>query len=320
MVFRTEPGQEIELVDEWIHRPALRRLVEMDGGTWPTGTLDEIVAGLGAFSSIWDRRNGQSRLVFKDETESRDDERAEFIYASAKELGLLRPGPPTLTEPEYLLILGGLATGVEPRVLHSAELLSQGVVMTDCVAALTSFRPLHEREFPAAQHYAPEAKYEIDLLTAMLDQIFTGHGQWTETLTGDPSADPYRAEDRRERSGHPRLITYAARSGDPKNRAANTADTYIQFAADNQLHDGQTVLIVTSAIYVPFQHMDAVRVLGPFRVAIESIGVPSSSSRTSHPPSAYLQEVRSCLRSAQALLQTRRPVDPDGGKTAQTSE
>ena len=45
-----------------------------------------------------------------------------------------------------------------------------------------SFRPLYEREHDAAQHYAPDAVHEIDLLTAMLDQIFTGHGTWSEAL------------------------------------------------------------------------------------------------------------------------------------------
>ena len=139
-MFRTEPGQEIELVDEWIHRPALRRLVEMEGGRWPTGSLEEVVTELEAFSSVWDRREGRSRLIFKDETESREDERAALIYAAAEELGLLRPPPPELQQPDYLLILGGLATGVEPRVRYSAELLADGTVNTDCVVALTSFR------------------------------------------------------------------------------------------------------------------------------------------------------------------------------------
>ncbi len=41
-------------------------MVDADGGVWPTGTLVEIVEALVEFSIVWDRRGGDSRLVFKE--------------------------------------------------------------------------------------------------------------------------------------------------------------------------------------------------------------------------------------------------------------
>jgi hypothetical protein len=106
--------------------------------------------------------------MFKEGDESRTDERAERTYAAARDLGLLDSAPPTLSKPDHLLILGGLATGVEPRVRYAAKLLADGTISTGSVVALGSFRVLDQREQPAAAHYAPGAKFEIELLTAMI--------------------------------------------------------------------------------------------------------------------------------------------------------
>ena len=67
-MFRTKPGEERALIEDWINRPALRKLVEAFGGTWPTGTLEEIVARLVEFSEIWDYRAGKhDRHMFHDD-------------------------------------------------------------------------------------------------------------------------------------------------------------------------------------------------------------------------------------------------------------
>src|SRR5262249_36171874 len=96
---------------------------------------------------------------------------------------------------------------------------------------------------------------------------------------------------------------YAAKSGDPEQRAANTADTYRQFAADVNLGPQSRLLLITTHIYAPYQHMDAIRVLGlPTGVDIETVGLPPALSPRSFSAAWYLQEVRSTLRSAQLLL------------------
>jgi hypothetical protein len=301
-IFKTDPGAGVGLVRRWMSAPGLRELVEADGGEWPRGNLTEVVDRVEEFSSVWDRRAGRSRLVFKEADESRTDRRAVRTYAAAGELGLLDPSPPVTTDVDHVLVLGGLATGVEPRVRYVAELLDTNQVRTRRVVGLGSFRALHDREQVAAQRYAPGARSEIDLLTAMMTSAFPRRAGWRDAITGDHATDPHRAEQDRRRPGRPDLTAYAARSSDPGTRPANTADTYRQFARDADLRAGQAILIVTSAIYLPFQHLDAVQAFAGYGVTVESVGVPTRSAAPTHPPSAYLQEIRSTVRSAQRVL------------------
>jgi hypothetical protein len=59
------------------------------------------------------------------------------------------------------------------------------------------------------------------------------------------------------------------------------------------------VLVVTTDLFVPFQHCDAVRLLGlPYGCAVETVGFDTSTTvRTFE----LLQEVRSAIRSMRAL-------------------
>ncbi|MGW3384991.1 hypothetical protein ACWDCO_33065 [Streptomyces albogriseolus] len=53
-------------VRDWLTRPALHKLVEMFGGRPPAecqGGLRERLTALEAFSEVWDRRKGGSRLT-----------------------------------------------------------------------------------------------------------------------------------------------------------------------------------------------------------------------------------------------------------------
>lgn len=304
-IFHSSPGGYRDLVRRWLATPALRELIEGEGASWPAGSLATVVEELEHFSTTWDYRSGQSRLMFHDASESRTDDRAQLVYKAARDLGLLDSPTPTMVQPDCLIILGGLATGVEPRVRYAAELIDRGRISTGRVVALSSFRPLAEREQEAASRYAPTARTELDLIAAMTGLMFGANSNWTTTTEGEPLADSARAQEVRRWPGQPEIDIYAARSSQPDRRPANTIDTYQQFARDVVLEDGQELLIITSTIYRPYQHLDALRALGSYGVTIETIGVPTSpESGSKHPPSAYLQELRSTLRSARALLAT----------------
>ena len=302
-LWKTRPDQARELVERWIYNPALRELVELDGGTWPDGSLEEVVEALVEFSAVWDKRQGRSRLIFHDGDESRTDERAQIIYSAAERLGLMYSEPPVTTEPDYLLILGGLATGVEPRVRYAAELVESGAVKPGAVVGLGSFRELHEKELPIAEAHAPEARFEIDLLAAMMAAAF-GADEWTIEGQGDPRVDPTRAAMRMHADRmRPPLSALASESSAPDERPANTADTYGQFASCEGLEAHQESLLITSTIYRPYQHAQAVRVLGAGHLQIvETTGVPSRSRSVHHPPSGFLQETRATLMAVRVGL------------------
>ena len=84
------------------------------------------------------------------------------------------------------------------------------------------------------------------------------------------------------------------------------------------MHSGQRILLVTSAIYVPFQHADAIRMLGlPYRASVDTVGVDASLGREpvleqTFTASNYLQEVRSAIRSIRMLVAAARD-DTAGG-------
>lgn len=71
-------------IGDWIEQPALRRIVEAEGGQWPSGSLEERVDALHDFSARWDFRGGVERLEI-DSSSIQDHD--ESLLADAAELG-----------------------------------------------------------------------------------------------------------------------------------------------------------------------------------------------------------------------------------------
>lgn len=300
-MFRTKPGEGRALIEDRINRPSLRKLVEAFGGTWPDGDLEHMVAQLVEFSEVWDYRGGKnSRLMFHDKSTA-SDPYEDLTFAAADELGQTNPVPPSECTYDYLLILGGLATGVEPRVKYASQLLRQGLMVGVEVAGLGSFRELHDRELPIARRYAPDGRYEIDHLVSMMSL----------EIVGNPYTPGHRMSDQPEDSlvlpislageRGPVVVAYSAIGPDPGQRSANTAETYELFLESTRPRSGQSALLVTSSIYALYQHLDAVRVFTGWGIEIETVGT-ASTGRQSHRASAYRQEIRSTLLSAARLL------------------
>jgi hypothetical protein len=99
----------------------------------------------------------------------------------------------------------------------------------------------------------------------------------------------------------------AAPSSEPGVRRANTPDTYAWYATElAQIRPGQRLLVVTTEIYVPFQHADALRMLAlPHGVQVDVVGVNPGKAhpelRQTFEPHNYLQEIRSTIRALRAL-------------------
>ncbi len=91
----------------------------------------------------------------------------------------------------------------------------------------------------------------------------------------------------------------AAPSAEPSVRRADTSDTYRFWAGEHHPGPGDAVLIVTSPIYVPFQHADALRLLTlPYGCAVDTVGFDAAQRSG---PERYLQEIRSAVRSMRKL-------------------
>lgn len=300
------PETVLASVDAWVTNPALAALVGAFGGQPPAAT-GERLAWLDAFSGEhWDFRAGQERNLAR---------RAEFsapvtalILEAATAMGLATSTPPAQREYTHLLILGGLARACLVRPRFAADLIHDGISVGS-VTALSAYRPLRGDENELIDKLGHSGKdNEMEVMQAGLTAAFS---------LGDPVADE-RHDERDAEFGTSLVRTWhagalpvrlvVAPSPEPATRRANTADTYAYWA-DTCVHLGpaDTILLVTSAIYVPFQHADAVRMLAlPHGSSVETVGIDLSDERLgplrqAFTPANYLQEIRSTIRSVRDL-------------------
>lgn len=104
-----------------------------------------------------------------------------------------------------------------------------------------------------------------------------------------------------EYGGQPAITVLAAPSTEPDKRRANTADTFLFWQDKKAAGTGKRILIVTSQIYVPYQQLEAARILGmQYGHSVETIGFPrewSGNMSGLQTAANYLQEIRSVLQS-----------------------
>jgi hypothetical protein len=91
-------------------------------------------------------------------------------------------------------------------------------------------------------------------------------------------------------------------------RRANTADTFVWWAERQRSLQKAHVLLITTAIYVPYQEAGAIRTLAmPYGATVETVGVPPDIADLGvhtqpFAPGNYLQEIRSAIRGYRHLL------------------
>jgi len=291
-------GAEVRsFIEAWIDQPALRRLVESEGGDWPQGPLEERVEALHEFSGRWDFRAGAERLDISPAGSGPEDDR---ILAEAAELGLTGAAPPSLPRYDHALVLGGTALASIYRLRRLYELIDEGLEVGR-VAVLTALRDLAEPELSLVRQrdevaplVASNPETEFDVMVAAVE-FFTGS----------------RAETKHNRSPNPHLasargtvgnaLVLAAASGDP-DRRANSRDNYDVYSS--QIGPTDSVLIVTSSIYLPYQFFIGLQALGwEAPRTIEAIGFPPEwMAGVLTGPTNVLQEIRSALFGARMTL------------------
>lgn len=296
-------------ISHWIGSPALAALVaefSESGETMPTGSLTGSLAWLDEFSARWDYRAGRERNLAAETEFGR--ETANLVLAAADALGLRGSRPPAASRYEHVLILGGLVRACIARPLHAAALLSSGDVSARRVVALGGYRPLGGNELPLAQTLdLDEHNDEFDVMDAGVRRAFAlGEPVRESGESSDVVGASWRLRDY-ETSDGLQVSVVAAPSSEPGVRRANTPDTYRWFASEvAHLEPGERLLIVTTAIYVPFQHANALRMFAlPFGAVVDTVGVEPGEfdARLAQTflPHQYLQEVRSTIRALREL-------------------
>jgi len=303
-------GRDLEQdIAAWTGSKPLRELVRaFDGGddTFPADVPARLAA-LDAFSERWDTRKGAERnLATELELDAGTEE---LVLAAARALGLVDARPPQRAEYDHVFVLGGLVRACLVRPAYAAELIRIGAVRTRHVTALGGHRPFGGNEFElAARAGVPEVREEFEALDKGTRLAF-GLGTPTaeDGVHSDLPGGTWSVRHYEERSGL-QVRVAAAPSSEPTTRRAHTADTYAWFAGTlARLEPGQSLLAVTTAIYVPAQQAAALRMLAlPYGVRVETVGaVPGDvvpALAQTFTPSHYLQELRSAIREYRQLL------------------
>ncbi|WFE56928.1 hypothetical protein [Micromonospora sp. WMMD712] len=294
----------IDGIASWIDSSAMTALLGEFGG-WPrsTGSLADRLRALEEFSAAcWDYRKGQlerDQAVGESFTALTDAR----IRSAARSLGLAGRAMPRNRRFDHVLVLGGGVRTMMARAHLAATILRQGVQATS-VAGLGSLRPIPEQNVIAEQFGLGDVATEGDAVAAALRHAF-GAAPASEQRSGTTEAGQGWWV-RSHVDVRPPVHVLAAPSTRPGQRA-NTADTLIGWAELlRPASAGARLLVVTTDIFVPFQHCDAVRLLGlPYGCEVETVGFDSSASPWVSPPStsAILQEIRSAIRSMQALCE-----------------
>lgn len=299
--FRPGPHATAELengVREWVFSRPLRDLVTLFGGELRTTQTREALSWLDDFSrDAWDFRRGAERSAVG--PVALEPGLGERILPAAEALGLIGRGRPSRRHYDSVLVLGGGALGCLIRTDFTAALVAQGLT-TGTLAGLGSRRPLS----PSEAALVDGAKTEGDAVDSGLRRAF-GLVDEIADRRDVPVSPSLAAEVRHYRRAAIEIVV--ARRSEPGLRA-NTADTYAAWSAAAAPPPGDSLLIVTSEIYVPFQQCDAIRMLArPLNCTVETIGAPAAYSlrdgtRQEFGAPQYLQEVRSAIRSMRAIL------------------
>ena len=285
-------------IADWVGSPALAALVRRFGGDIPSGDVATRLTYLDEFSIVWDSRRGGERSQAR--YADHDEATRQLVIAAATALGLADRERPATDRYDHVLILGGGPVTGRARSRFAANLLDGGVT-TGTVAALGSLRPLpvtsaalgspvELTEGDGMLMAGQEAFPPLGDVTARHGTTEAGHDWWVKTYP----------------SGMGPVTVVAAPPTQPGRRAI-TADTMLGWAElVARPTPDERILLVTTHLYVPYQHADAIATLGlPYRCGIDTVGFdtatfPAWPNGPAH-VGEFLQELRSAIRSMRTL-------------------
>lgn len=296
----------------WISTPELQELIFSFGGNFRSnGTLVEQIKELLVFSDAWDFRNQQKndshnmeKARWTIENNQLNEKQKHLTLNASKNLGLIGCSVPSQKKYDYVLVLGGARMSCLFRMQYAKEICDQYDDLANSIVGLAGMREVMESERNATDTYAPNAKTEFDLMKSALKKVFG-------SLKIKEKQERFSKNSNESWSLHGYfydipVILLAAPSGEPEKRRANTADTFTFFRERLNVEMGKNILLITSQIYVPYQQLEAIRMLGlPYGHSLETIGFPNEwldSMQELQNPENYLQEIRSVIQSASRLL------------------
>jgi hypothetical protein len=315
-------GELERVLRQWATSPPVRALAEASGWPWPAcaGTQD-LLGRLAELSAAWDFRARRERDAIPDGPAVVGDRVVpdDLIRAAAAALGLVTSQPLPRRSFSHLVVLSGLVRACVNRTRYAAGMLRDGVA-AGSVTVLGAHRELSGGELAQARDLGfGEPSDEAEVIVAAARRAFglsdpparqEEQEEGAAVPDGGPPDNAERMRGAWARYQWPAASVVIAPSREPAIRRANTADQLLYWADLEGIDQRHHVLLVTTQIYVPYQHLEALRVLGLARgCGVYSCGVDPAGSllpAKAFSGQAYLQEVRSALCAAAALLATAR--------------
>lgn len=266
-----DPADVRDAALNWLTSEALAAVAMSLGGPLIRAVPQDLAAFLRWSAGILDNRRGTERHQAV-RTRFPPGEAAALIDGAGR-LGMLRTASPALLSYDATVILGGTVTGNLLRVSLAADLKREGVTPGQIVA-LAAHRPLTATEIAAAVHPVEETTEWQHLFGVVCDAF----GAAPARAQGDRRQDFQTAIDlSADMPGGPPLRLLAAPTSDPARRA-NTADAVMFLAQRIPAGQRRRLLVITSAIYVPYQFL----VVAPGLLAngpsyVEMIGTPTAT-------------------------------------------
>jgi len=298
------PADVARAVSAWCGGPALARLASpFDAAAAGATTPEDRLARLEAVAARhWDLRGGRERHHLDAGPGHLDD----LVLAAGAELGLLGERPPLRDRYDWVLVLGGLLRACLVRPRHLALLHGQGL-RAGQVVGLGAFRPLSGSELPMVAPFGLAVADEFGCLVEGMHRALRPRGPGSTERGADDDVRRRWRVDRWALADRTPVAAVAAPSGDPLRRRANTADGYAFWLERFHPAAGETVLVITNPIYVPYQGAVAARLLGlGHGLAVETIGAGAAAGdlggRTpGFSPRHYLQEIAASVTAMRAL-------------------
>jgi len=305
------------LIKQWIEAPVFQTLINsFDWRDDSEASLGKRIDALVAMSDEWDfrRRTAKNESMgtsseatrWTSHNELLTEAQAQMAQRTAYEFGMSKSSSPKHQQYKAALVLGGARLSCLLRTRWSAQVLENNVSVEDIVM-LGSERPITDSERDATDIYAPTAKTEFDLFVDAGKEVFGYDKNVCEGQSHDDVSPNLSWKVRRYPWRRPnQILVISAPSTDPQRRRANSADTYQFYIGKESLKPGNRLLLVTSPIYVPYQQLEAIRVITvPLGIHVETIGFPPdwyADIQGMQGPQHYLQEMRSFLQSSQRFL------------------
>lgn len=290
----------------WLATPALAALAHALGGP----DIRDIPGDLPALArwsrQVLDTRSGAER--HEAPPANLPDTAVQLLIDAGRDLGLMSTSPPALSAYDLTVILGGTATGNRLRVGLAAGFAQRGTEL-GTITGLSAHRLITASERTAEQ--VPDAeRAEWQNLLRELGTVFhleiQGCPESQETI-----ADFQATLDKEFIAPASRKIRIlVSPSRDPKRRA-NTADTIDYLVHRIPAARRRRVLIITSAIYAPYQFFAlAHQLLAAGTGHAELVGTPTQAPGDQ---SLLAQRIAQEIHSAITVIRTlenRRPAGP----------